>query len=79
MNFFTNLWDFNQEKVNRWKENRTEREESLGLVGSNLLVAFQLFGLCCLVSIAEVVVEIMSPSILFKVKFIRKIKLKKKH
>jgi len=58
MSLFTKLWEFREDKVNRLNDNGKQTKESLEPAGSKLLVAYQLFGLCGLISIAGFTSEI---------------------
>jgi len=65
-------------KVNQLKNNVNQMEnskESLGLAGSNLLAAFELFGLCGLISIAGFTYEIYVKRISWEVSYLCQIKL----
>jgi len=75
MNMFTKLWDFNQDGANRWKTNERHANKRLGLVGSNLLVAFQLFGVCGLFCIAGFIAELCATQIGRHIRLVWKVRL----
>jgi len=73
MNEFTRLWDYLQERKNELNNTLSSSSnsniESLGLVGSNILVAFQLYGICALVCIGSFIGESLMPEIMFQSKY----------